>query len=86
MTVKFAWDRVPNREPSVERFLCWYAGRLAEVANNGRGWSLHWQCPTRIAPDQEWDCEIKWPFRLCEFSEAALSKAEEILRVEWLAV
>jgi len=66
-----------------KRFLCSYAGRTAQVKSDPKGWILRWQCLTRIAPDDDWDGEIKRSTRLCEAAEAALRKAEEILLIEW---
>ena len=77
------WNAVPGEEKEDERFLCCYAGRTAQVKSDPKGWSLRWQCLSRIAPDDDWDGEIKWSTRLCEAGEAALRKAEEILLVEW---
>ena len=79
----FTWNSVPGEENEDTRFLCCYAGRTAQVKSDPKGWSLRWQCLTRIAPDDDWDGEIKWSTRLCEAAEAALRKAEEILLVEW---
>jgi hypothetical protein len=79
----FTWNLVPGEEQEDKRFLCCYAGRTAQVKSDPKGWILCWQCLTRIAPDEDWDGEIKWSTRLCEAAEAALRKAEEILLVEW---
>jgi hypothetical protein len=78
----FTWNLVPAEGKEDRRFWCCYAGRTAQVKSDAKGWSLRWQCLTRIAPDDDWDGEIKWSTRLGEAAEAALRKAEEILLVE----
>ena len=79
----FTWNLVPDEDQGDKRFLCCYAGRTAQVKSDPRGWSLRWQCLNRIAPDDDWDGEIKWSTRFCEAAEAALRKAEEVLLIEW---